>query len=316
MSEYIEYNEYDEYNPAKVWANMLKNHKRIHASEAIKTDGPFYCPETHEELVVRKCIEKIDHFAYKSRLSPTANKESNLHFDCKTEICNALKEVFPDGKWEVERPILENKEKGLKKVIPDISGRFGTTKDPAVIVEVQASTLSIKTILTRTEEYTKRNANILWILPLEEDLGTKLFRPRLFERYLHSMYYGRVYYWQRGNGTLLQPVHYGTAEKYIELNTWYEEGGEERCEGDYYKSYKRLKKPIYESKIDILKDFEFHLRPPFEVEDNEQKNVPECRIFKDKLQIWWTDKPARYKTVWMKNEDNDDYISELIEEEY
>ena len=161
MSEYVEY---DEYNPAKVWANMLKNHKRIHASEAIKSDGPFYCPDSYEELVVRKCVEKIDHFAYKARLSPTANKESSLHFDCKTEICNALKIAFPEGNWEVERDIAENKEKGFKKVRPDISGRFGTTKsDPAVIVEVQASTLSIKTILTRIEEYTKRKANILWI---------------------------------------------------------------------------------------------------------------------------------------------------------
>ena len=98
MYEYDD--DYDENSRVKVWAKRLKNHNSIHASNATKADGPFYCPDTFDDLIIRKCTEKIDHFAYKSRLSPTANKESKLHDDCKNEICNALKFAFPEGKWE------------------------------------------------------------------------------------------------------------------------------------------------------------------------------------------------------------------------
>lgn len=299
----------------KVWAKMLKNGQKINADDATKADGPFCCLDSPDELIIRKCTEKINHFAYSGRISPTGNIESSLHFDCKTEICNSLKIAFPNGNWEVERELSEDKHKEYKKVRPDISGRFGSSKaDQAIIIEVQASTLSIKTILKRSEEYTKRKAFLLWILPLENELGSKIFRPRLFERFLHSMYFGRVYYWQRGNGTLVTPTHFGNAQKYIELNSWYETGGVERSEGDYYKDYKRLKKPIYGSHIDLLSDFETNKRSKFKVEENELKNIPECNIFKDKLKVWWSDKPTKYRKISLESSDLEECIDEVIEE--
>ena len=68
---------YDDFK-IKLCALRVEDNEPIRAYEATKADGPFYCPETIEELIIRKCTDKRDHFAYKARLSPVATKESEL----------------------------------------------------------------------------------------------------------------------------------------------------------------------------------------------------------------------------------------------
>jgi competence protein CoiA len=266
-------------------AKRVINNQFVHASTTNKSEGPFYCPDTFEELIVRKCIEKTDHFAYKARLSPVGSKESDLHKNCKDEILKILQEKLPDGKWAKEREDFKvDKSKGYKQVRPDLSGRLKNGE--GLIIEIQASTLSVNKIIERTEQYSKRGAYILWIVPLLEDLGKEDFRPRLFERFLHSMYYGRVYYWYEGDGLNLTPIHYGRSERYIEENHWFEEDGTERTEGGYFKPYLRVKKPIYTKKINLLTDFKIDDRDKFEVK-NEKLLIPESKIYVDNLQSWW-----------------------------
>lgn len=282
----FEDNEYDG-SQVKTVANKVSDNKPIHATEADKNDGPFYCPETYEELIVRHCREKVDHFAYKARLSPVMSKEeTELHISCKEEIKNAMVEVEPDGKWEVERTVKANIEKGYAEVRPDISGRIGKNKT-AVIIEIQASFLPITQIIRRTLEYSKRGAYILWVIPLTEELGSDNFRPRIYERYLHQMYYGRTYYWIKGSGRFLMPIHYDTAYRYIEVTQWFEPGGIERVEGGYDKAYARVKRPDYGRAVDIARDFIFEDRLAFTPE-NERMEVPACKIAKDNLDHWWS----------------------------
>lgn len=279
MNEEIDF----ENSNSKLSAKKVSDNRKVYASEVTKEDGPFYCIETFEELIVRKCVEKVDHFAYKARMSPIASRESKLHKDCKAELLEILTKTFPNGNWESERQTLnEDIEKGFSKVVPDLSGRIN---GKGVIIEIQKSSLSLKKIRHRTEQYTKRRAYILWIVPLTEDLGNENFRPRLFERFLHTMYYGKVYYWYKGNGTKLIPVHYGTAERWIEENTWYNEQGEEQTSGGYNKPYLRLKKPEYRIAMDLTIDFKFEDRKEFELE-NYQLSAPECKIYVDKNPIW------------------------------
>ncbi|MBK6627674.1 MAG: hypothetical protein IPJ87_10190 [Flavobacteriales bacterium] len=276
---------FEEYDSIKLTARRCADNRVVHAAHTNKSEGPFYCPDTYEELIVRKCIEARDHFAYKARLSPTASRESDLHLACKDEMVAVLQKKFPSGSWSLERKDLNaDTSKGYTKVEPDISGRIGNNK--AVVIEVQASTLPINTILHRTEQYTKRGAFILWVVPLTEDLGTTTFRPRLFERFLHTIYYGRVYYWLRGYGTQLQPVHFGKAERYIEVSNWFEPDGSERVEGGYNKPYKRVKTPLYGDLVDLTEQFETHSRDPFELE-NDLLSVPSAKIFRDTLEPWW-----------------------------
>jgi len=271
-------------NRAKLSALRVSDNTRVLASNVTKEDGPFYCSDTFEELIVRKCVEKIDHFAYRARQSPIAKAESELHISCKEEILSLLQETYPDGMWEGERKtFLEDVGKGYKRVVPDLSGRIN---GKGVIIEIQKSTLPIKQILHRTEQYSKRGAYILWIVPLVKDLGDENFRPRLFERFLHTMYFGKVYYWYKGNGSKLLPVHFDKSERWIEESSWFNEYGEEQIGGGYFKPFLKVKKPLLGKEVDLLKDFDFKDRSEFELE-NDKLSAPKCKIYLDNGRAWW-----------------------------
>lgn len=259
------------------------SHKKFYAGSAVKSDGPFYCAECLSDAVVRKCVEKIDHFAHVARLSPILSPgESKLHDECKKSICGALAREFPTGLWATERPIPENAKLEVPKLVPDISGNIMNQR---VAIEIQLSRLSLSQIIKRTVSYSKRKIPILWVVPLQSDLGNKPFRPRQFEKYLHSMYFGRVYYWWPELGARVMPVHFTRTKRKIPYSEWYENG--EHCEaGGYEKAYKTLKLPSYGCSLSVSDNFVTRPRMEF-VPDNEKKSVPACLIWHDKLAPWW-----------------------------
>lgn len=261
----------------------VKTHKEFYASSAKKRDGPFYCKACLSDAVIRKCTEKRDHFAHKARLSPVVGKgEGVLHGDCKRILCELLAERFPEGKWETERTIPKNDSLNVPELRPDISGRINDTR---VAIEVQVSNLTVDKIVARTEAYAKRGISLLWIVPLTEELGNRPFRPRQYERYLHSIYYGRVYYWWDGLELNLIPIHFGVAKRYIELAEWYEDGDLVQV-GGYEKPYKIIKTPLYGHGLHIVDDFTSQARLKF-TPDNERKAVPACLIWMDTHNSWW-----------------------------
>ncbi|MBP7497703.1 MAG: hypothetical protein KA792_08585, partial [Bacteroidales bacterium] len=88
------------YGLAEGYANIIKNHKSINANEAMKSDGPFYCPYCLSDAIIRKCDNKKHHFAHKAKLSAILqNKDNILHTECINEILQKLKSKFPDGNW-------------------------------------------------------------------------------------------------------------------------------------------------------------------------------------------------------------------------
>lgn len=264
-------------------ARNLYTRREFLADQCTKNDGPFYCPSCFSDAVLRKCTEKIDHFAHKARLTPVIGpEESNLHSQCKDEILSFLQERFPNGKWEKERVISENKPKRIPELRPDISGRI---QDVRIAVEVQASALTVPKIIKRAKDYTARGIALLWVVPLREPLGDRPFRPRLYERYLHSIYYGRTYYWWRGQGLILRPVHYGPAMRHVEYREWIENGVQVNG-GGYDARYRIVKKPIYGRDVNIADNFVRESRAEF-VPDNERKAVPACLIWRDNLGPWW-----------------------------
>lgn len=257
--------------------------KEYYASEAKKIDGPFYCPECYSDVVLRKCIEKIDHFAHQSRLTPIhSSKESELHDTCKRTILEYLLKKYPEGSWDKERAIPARPKDNIQKLQPDISGRINKQ---GLAIEVQLSTLSIGEILKRTLTYKRRNIAILWIVPLLKPIGQEQFRPRLFERYLHSMYFGRVYYWWADLKHQVIPVHYANAKRAIPYAEWYEDG-ELKQVGGYDKFYKTIKLAECERLLDIDEDFFGQKREKF-IPENEKKEVPACFLWQDKLEVWW-----------------------------
>lgn len=265
-------------------ATRTKTGERVHASEVTRAQAPFHCAECLTDAVVRKCAEKRDHFAHNARRSPVIGRgESDLHRKCKEEIRDALRLRYPDGKWECERPIERNKERGTPRVVPDISGRIDKIR---VVVEVQASSLTIPKIIKRASAYHALGCAILWIVPLTKDLGSNIFRPRLYERYLHSIFFGRTYYWLPGDGLSLRPVHFGIAHRYIDMSEWYESGGEYCQAGGYEKPYKIVKTPIYGDRVDLADNFGKTERREF-LPWNEKKAVPALTIWNDDLKPWW-----------------------------
>lgn len=264
------------------YAKNINTHKVFDAESARKSDGPFYCSWCKSDAIVRKCTEKRDHFAHKGRLSPIGQRESKLHLDCKEEICELLKERYPEGNWETERPIPASQKHNTPKLVPDISGRINNVP---IAIEVQATKMTVPKIVSRLESYSKRKISMLWIVPLIRPLGEQPFRPRMFERYLHSLYFGRTYYWTKGQGLTLTPVHYGSAWRYIEYSEWFE-NGEEQQAGGYNKPYKIMKTPIYGSNVNLDDDFISEYRSEF-IPKNERKAVPASHIWKDSLNHWW-----------------------------
>lgn len=264
------------------FAQNLFTGKTLSAVSSTKADGPFICRECFSDAVVRKCAEKRDHFAHTARLSPVLGSgESVLHAACKEEICLALHTQFPNGNWAVERPIPA--KGGVPQLVPDISGRVN---DERVAIEVQASTLTIPRIIERSQAYAKRKVALVWLVPLSEALGEEPFRPRLYERYLHSMYFGRTYYWWAGLGSTVKAVHYDVAVRHIEAREWYEDG-ELVSAGGYDKPYRTIKKPLYGSNLGLGDNFHRIERESFTPE-NERKAVPTCLTWQDRLPHWWS----------------------------
>lgn len=273
------------------------DNKKIHASEATHSDNPFYCPECYSDAFIRKCKDKQDHFAHHARQSPILrNTESALHLQCKQDILSGLNANFPNGNWALERTLEADKVNGFSKVVPDISGRINGR---GIIIEVQKSAISIDKIIKRTLEYKKRGGYILWIIPLREELGTENFRPRLFEKFLHQMYYGRIYYWVNGNGTKLFPVHFSPSYCWIEERSWYDaEDMEHKEVGGYWKRYRTVRRPEYGRLIDIAEVADFKIEDAKAWEHkNQLLSIPSRKIYHDTLKKWWNDLPPNANEI-------------------
>ena len=138
-------------------------------------------------------------------------------------------------------------ERYLDEVRPDVS--FVARGEYEIAVEMQFSPLSPQETSRRTQLYTSKGLHVLWILPSREALieGAK-YDTSLLERYLHALYFGRVYYWVCGS--LVLPVHF---EKYsigFISRDWPSE--EERFRSGYSERFsKRSRVPVFSNVVHI-----------------------------------------------------------------
>jgi len=266
------------------YAISEKTGKRVYCKHVTKEDGPFYCPKCNSKAIVRKCAEKEDHFAHKTRLSPVlTKKDQSLHTVCKDSICDYLSKQYPNGNWATERPIPESKRLGTTMIVPDISGRINNIP---VAIEVQKTAYTLNKIKEKTEIYNKWGIYVLWIVPLREELGDKDFRPRLYEKYLHAMYFGRAYYWIPTKPNRLLPVHFSYSCRYIQPTSFYEDG-DEKSFGGFFLTYKTIKKPISVGYIDIATELKKTERPIFK-NNKWEEEIPACKIMMDTKETWWS----------------------------
>jgi competence protein CoiA len=258
-------------------ALLAETGELVAPAAAARGGGRLVCSVCFSDAVVRSCVDRRDHFAHAARPASTVSAgESPLHRACKSQLCAALAIRHPAGGWAVERPIPARAEQGLREVIPDLSGRIGMHR---VAVEVQASALGLASILERTQAYAARGIHVLWVIPVSAPPDPVLVRPKLHERYLHSLYFGRVYYWWPGLGASVVPVHFGPARREAAMSA----PGEPRSSGA---AYRTLRVPMAAPALDLSLDFEPLQRRAF-TPRNERKAVPACSLWFDGRDAWW-----------------------------
>jgi competence protein CoiA len=240
-------------------ALIESSNQKIIAGCAEKTSKPFACPCCKNEVILKQGAIKIAHFAHKPPvLCEYGQGESELHRQCKNEIYQSL--LGLDG-------LHCELEKFMGTVRPDIYVKTHTGEEFAI--EVQISTLTMDKIIYRTKQYNRLGVHVLW-LPVFDELEpypNLRHSPSAWERWLHSLYFGRVYYWLKG--LKIQPVHFNDYYLYVEATDW---------GGGYYKKSKRYKMPINGDALNFPSDFRVKNRSPFEGGDIV---IPESKILID-----------------------------------
>ncbi len=179
------------------------------AAEVEPQDGLFYCPQCAEPVILKQGRVKIAHYAHYPGVdctSASASEEENEeHRRAKQEIFQALLQV--PGVRDVRL------ERSLRGVRPDVSCQIN---GEMVAIEVQLSRLSIGAIESRTRAYAAKQIAVLWTPPMPGGVLDARYAPRDWECYLHTFYFGRVYYWSEG--LTLQPIRF---REYQLASGWY-----------------------------------------------------------------------------------------------
>ena len=180
----------------------------VMATEVSPEDGPFSCPACREQVILKQGRKVIAHFAHypETTCTYTNEGESDEHRLAKLEIYRALLQAPGVSDVRVERY--------LQEVRPDVSF---VLNGQLVAVEIQVSQLSRDDIARRTTAYACKDIAVLWTPLLVAEVGREAYAPKDWERYLHAMYYGRVYYF--AENLELQPI---TFEGYlVAARSWY-----------------------------------------------------------------------------------------------
>lgn len=246
-----------------ITATRYEDYEKVLARDSERSDGPFFCPECRNDVVLKKGAVKVPHFAHKPPVMCEYGRgESEQHRACKQAIYDALK-YSPDLTYcELEM--------SLGPVRPDIYFESGGVK---CAIEVQISHLSMDKIISRTRHYDRLGIYVLWLALPDANLAGDIYSPKQWEKWLHATYYGRVYYWLYG--LTIRPVHFGSYQLLVPPTDF---------GGGYFKTSKRYRTPMVGPMLNLLEDFQASRRSAWSGGDI---TVPPCRILTDTKPVWW-----------------------------
>lgn len=195
---------------------------KVMARNASPDMGLFVCPRCQETLVLKKGPIRVHHFAHKPTLYCAFGRpETEAHVKAKQSIYDALVERIDVSDLEMERDF------GVS--VADVYFKVDRVK---VAVEIQQSAIGVNDIHQRTINYRHLGIYVLWAGMIDNVLS-ETYQPRAWERWLHTLYFGRVYYWMEGEAFM--PIHYDPVENWVEQREWYGEDGDLKIAGGYYK---------------------------------------------------------------------------------
>ncbi|WP_211828685.1 competence protein CoiA [Kistimonas asteriae] len=248
---------------------------KVIARSSKKVEGPFYCPGCKREVNVKKGAIKTHHFAHKPPYKCRYGAgESDAHRNCKETIFNKLCELPHVSLCELEKNFGDN----VADIYAEING-------VPVAIEIQKSDLTVNEISKRTRTYHEKGIYVLWLCLLDKKLNNQAYSPKAWEKWLHAVYFGRVYYWL--SDLVVVPFHFGDYQTYIESSVWFDSSGHENSSGGYFKTSRRYKTPMQGVGINIGSNF----KPSYKSAWNSKTiKIPECSIYSDNLKAWWKDK--------------------------
>lgn len=163
-------------------ARRKSDGQTVTAYSESRANGPFYCLQCGDPVALKTGRNKVNHFAHVNPLVCNyALNESDQHRRCKMEIYETLRRQPNVQKVALERP--------LDNVRPDVSAVINGVP---VAIEVQISSLTPETIQRRTLEYARDGIYVLWLLQWTPKLDAGRCAPRLWEKWVHAAYFGRV----------------------------------------------------------------------------------------------------------------------------
>jgi competence protein CoiA len=229
-----------------------------------KRNAPFVCLECNEEVILKTGRFRVNHFAHANPIAcKFAEGESDAHRRCKLEIYLALRKEPSVRNVVLERP--------LGAVRPDVSAEIHGVP---VAIEVQISSLSLETIMQRTIDYARNGMYVLWLLQWTPKLDAKRYTPRLWERWIHAAYFGRIYYWIEG--LTVVSYHFDPDFKSVPRKSWYSEDGEKMTAGGYSQRLKRYRTAVRGETLNPATDFGPKQRYWWEGGD---LKVPDAKLF-------------------------------------
>jgi len=238
--------------------------KTVHAYFESKANGPFVCLECNDKLILKTGKLKINHFAHADPLRCQFGQgESEEHRRCKMEIYEALLREPGVQNVVLERP--------LGNVRPDVSAYI---KGVPVAIEVQISSLSIETIMRRTIDYYRKGIYVLWLLQWTRQLDFPRHTPKLWEKWIHTAYFGQVYYWTGGLNVV--SYQFEPSFKTIPKKSWYSRDGKKITGGGYSMRSKRHKAAIRGRALNMATDFAPRERSWWE---GNGVKVPDAKLF-------------------------------------
>jgi competence protein CoiA len=107
--------------------------------------------------------------------------------------------------------------------------------------------------MSRTIEYASKGIFVLWLLQWTPKLDAKRYTPQLWEKWLHTAYFGRVYYWMEG--LKVASYQFEADFKTIPKKSWYSERGKKITAGGYSRKTKRYRRAIRENILNLANDF-------------------------------------------------------------
>ncbi len=215
----------------------------ITAYLASKEHGPFKCPDCGDEVILKTGKRTVNHFAHVNPLAcQYAENESEEHRRCKMEIFLALQKEPHTHNVALERPLGTNR--------PDVSAYINGVP---VAIEIQISSLSLETITQRTIEYARKGIFVLWLLQWTPALDAMRYTPRLWEKWIHAAYFGRVYYWIEG--LTIVSYHFDPHFKSVPKTSWYSPKGKKMTGGGYSQRSTRYRTTVRGRTHNLATDF-------------------------------------------------------------